>query len=52
MFSLGFYFPFCRLIVQFDAVAKTSFQVSSIVDVFVFALEGAVKGNSGLNKIY
>ena len=45
------FFPFCSLIAQFDAVALTSFQVSSIVDVFVFALEGAVKGNSGLNKI-
>ena len=54
MFPRGLYFPFCSLIAQFDAVALTSFQVSSIVDVFVllvFALEGAVKGNSGLNKI-
>ena len=30
---------------------KQVFQVSSIVDVFVFAGEGAVKGNGGLNKI-
>ena len=28
------------------------FQVSSIVDEFVFAREGAAKGNGGLNRIY
>ena len=28
------------------------FQVSSIVDGFVFAREKAVKGNGGLNRIY
>ena len=30
---------------------KQVFQVTSIVDVFVFALEGAVKGNCELNNI-
>ena len=44
------FFPFCSLIAQFDAVALTSFQVSSIVDVFVFALEGAVKGKQWIKQ--
>ena len=50
MISRGLYFPFCSLIGQFDAVAYTSFQVSSIVDVFVFALEGAVKGKQWIKQ--
>ena len=49
MFSRGFYFLLCSLIVQFDAVAV---QGSSVVDEFVFAREGAAKGNGGLNRIY
>ena len=53
MISHGFYFRFCSLTVQFDVAAYTSFfKYRSTVDVFVFAGKRAVKGNSGLNKIY
>ena len=41
MFSRGFYLR----------LHKKVFQVSIIVDVFVFAREGAVKGNCELKKI-
>ena len=44
MFSRVFYFSLSK-------IDGSVFQVSIIVDVFVFAREGAVKGNCELKKI-
>ena len=52
LFSRGFYFLFCSLMNSLIWLHKQVYsRVSSIIDVFVFAREGAVKGNGELNKI-
>ena len=47
-FRVDYIFPFVALRFSLMRLYKYVFNVSSIVDVFVLARKGAVKGNSGL----
>ena len=52
LFSRGLYFLFCSLMNSLMRLHKQVYsRVSRIIDVFVFAREGAVKGKGELNKI-
>ena len=52
LFSRGFYFLFCSLMNSLLPLHKQVYsRVSRIIDVVVFAREGAVKGKGELNNL-